>query len=235
MEDYFNAENTKKMLHRCEELGINAVQMRGDKHIMRLLREFRLEGGNLHWIGMGARELASFENNINQMSGMKPSLLFLQGVSTDELYHAGEFDEIIRRLEVMRKTGIPTGLATHMPEVIEYAESHNFNADFYMCCVYNISVPERQKLWYSTGNEDHCFVESDIPLMYQAIRSVDKPCLAFKILGSSRRCESQESVAAAFKECFDSIKENDVAVVGMYPKDIDQVALNVEHALNAIN
>ena len=51
MEDYFTTQKIKDMLFRCQEYGINTMQMRGDKHIMRLLREFRLEGGNMNWIG----------------------------------------------------------------------------------------------------------------------------------------------------------------------------------------
>ena len=34
MEDYFTVENIKKMLFRCQEIGINTMQMRGDKHLM---------------------------------------------------------------------------------------------------------------------------------------------------------------------------------------------------------
>ena len=39
---------------------------------------------------------------------------------------------------------------------------------------------------------------------------------------------------AAFQYAFSQIKPQDAVVVGMYPKHIDQVALNVEHTLYAI-
>ena len=234
MEDYFTTQRVKDMLFQCQEAGINTFQFRGDKHIYRIMREFRLEGGNMNWIAQSAPEHRVYETNVEQMANYKPVLMFHHGVVTDDLFKAGEYAELERRLGVIRKTGIPTGLCTHMPEVVEYAEAHKWDLDFYMCSAYNLSVPERLEKWHSTGNEDHIFIDSDVPLMYEAIRCTDKPCLVFKILGSSRRCQSQETVAHAFKECFASIKNNDAVVVGMYPKDMDQVTANVKHVKEAL-
>ena len=234
MEDYFTTQKIKDMLFKCMEVGINTMQLRGDKHIMRLIREFRLEGGNMHWIGQTAREMGSFEGNAGQMASYKPALMYLHGYSVDELYKEGNIDEILRCLAVLRSTGVPVGLCTHIPEVIEYAELHRWDVDFYMCSIYNIMVPERMAQSELDGNEDALFVDSDIPLMYEAIRSVDKPCLAFKILGSTRRCQDQESVAKAFAECYASIKKGDAAIVGMFPRDIDQVTANANYVLKAL-
>ena len=234
MEDYFTSKNIKDMLFKCQEAGVNAMQLRGDKHIMRLLREFRQEGGSMHWIGQPAREMASFENNVNQMIGYKPAMLYLQGVTTDELFKAGKYEEIAGHLSVLKKGGVPVGLCTHMPEVMEYSELHKWDVDFYMSCVYNISVPERQAQSQIDGNEDALFVDSDIPIMYEAIRAVDKPCLAFKILGATRRCQSRDTVAAAFRECFASVKKGDAVIVGMFPRDFDQVTANVNHTVEAL-
>lgn len=234
MEDYFTTQKIKDLLFSCQKAGINAMQLRGDKHIMRVIREYRLDGGNMHWIGQPAREMASFEANVNQMAGYKPSMMYLQGVSTDELFKEGNYDEIIRCLRILRTVGVPVGLCTHMPEVMEYSEAKGWDVDYYMCSVYNISVPERQVKSYAEGNEEALFVESDIPIMYEAIRSVSKPCLAFKILGASRRCQNQDQVHHAFKECFASIKKGDAVIVGMFPKDMDQVTTNVNHVLEGL-
>jgi hypothetical protein len=47
MEDYYTTENIKKALFRSEECGINTMALRGDKHIFRIIREYRQEGGLL--------------------------------------------------------------------------------------------------------------------------------------------------------------------------------------------
>ena len=234
MEDYFTTQKVKEMLFRCREYGINTMQLRADKHIVRIIREFRLEGGNMHWIAQHAREFGSFEGNVGMITAYKPALMYLHGYVGDELFIRGAFDEIKNMLGIMKKTGIPVGLCTHMPEVIEYSEMHRWDVDFYMCSIYNILVPERVAQSRKDGNEDALFIASDIPVMYEAIRSVDKPCLAFKILGSTRRCQTQDMVAQAFDECYASIKEGDAAIVGMFPKSIDEVKLNAGYAAEAI-
>lgn len=57
MADYFSAANVKKLLAACEKAGINTWQSRADRHIMRLLREYRNEGGRING---SPRQRASF-------------------------------------------------------------------------------------------------------------------------------------------------------------------------------
>jgi hypothetical protein len=66
----------------------------------------------------------------------------------------------------------------------------------------------------------------DTVKMLAAIRAVSKPCIAFKILGATRHCETPETVRAAFKHAFDNIKPTDVVCVGMWQKYLDQVSAN---------
>jgi len=234
MEDFFTCEKIKQTLFRCMECGINTTQLRGDRHILRVLREFRAEGGNLHWIAQTTPESISFEGNIRQMAAFGAVAIYHHGSVTDKLFKEGEYDEIARRLMEIRKTGLPVGLGTHMPQVIEYAEEHHWETDFYMACVYNLSRIERESSAITgKANEGEPFFEEDIPVMYKTIRSVSKPCIAFKILGATRRCQTQETVKAAFTEAFRNIKSGDVVNVGVYPKDIDQVALNAEYTRQA--
>ncbi|MCI8624611.1 MAG: hypothetical protein HFG26_13265 [Provencibacterium sp.] len=235
MQDYFTTAAVKRTLMRCQECGINTMQLRGDRHILRILREFRAEGGRLQWIAQTTPESASFEANVRQMAQAGPIAIYHHGTVTDQLFKEGETEELLRRLAVLRSTGFPVGLATHMPEVVAYAEEQRWDVDFYMTCVYNLSRIDRvSSAVTGKANEDEPFFESDIPLMYKAIRAVDKPCLAFKILGATRRCQSQETVRAAFEEAFCSIKPQDAVIVGMYPKDCDQVALNCRYTAEAI-
>jgi hypothetical protein len=185
----------------------------------------------MHWIAQTTPESLSYEGNIKQMAAFGPIAIHHHGSVTDKLFKAGEYDEIKRRLMEIRKTGLPVGLGTHMPQIMEYAEENHWDIDFYMACVYNLSRIERTSSAITgKSNEDEPFFEEDIPVMYKAIRSTGKPCIAFKILGSTRRCQTQETVKAAFVEAFRNIKPIDVVLVGMYPKDLDQVALNAGYA-----
>ena len=227
MEDYFTTQRIKDTLLKCLENGVNAAQLRGDKHIARILREFRLEGNEIHWIGQTAPEMTPFENNVRFIRNNGAFSLYHHGTVTDALFKNGEYAEIERRLRVIRESGMAVGLGSHMPEVFEYAETHRWDVDFYMCCVYNISKIDRVSSAI-TGkmNSGEPFDEEDRQKMFAFIRSTDKPCLAFKILGAGRRCTSDADVESAFREALTSIKPSDAVIVGMFPRDKDQVTEN---------
>ncbi|MCL2462120.1 MAG: hypothetical protein FWF44_05590 [Defluviitaleaceae bacterium] len=227
MEDYFTTQTIKDTLLACLNNGINTAQMRADKHIMRILREFRLEGHDIQWIVMTASEVSSFDGNVNLIMSYNPTAIYLHGSITDGLYKDGNIAEIKRRLGVLRRTGKPAGLGSHMPELLLRAEEENWGADWYMCCVYNLSRADRvSSAITGKANSDEPFFDEDIPVMYKTIRELPKPCMAFKILGATRRSGSREDVESAFKEAYANIKPTDGVIVGMFPKYSDQVKEN---------
>ena len=238
MESFFSTEKIKETLFRCAENGINTMQMRGDTHIQRIVREFRESGGSLNWIAQTASELSSFEGSINRLLRFKiaaPDAIYLHGSATDAFFKANETGEITRRLKILRETGLPVGLATHMPEIIENSEENNWDVDFYMACVYNLSRADRiSSAITGVDNSGEPFFDEDIPVMYDRIRKTSKPCLAFKILGASRRCGTQDDVRFAFKEAFLNIKPTDGVIVGMFPKKRDEVQLNASYVREAL-
>ncbi|MBQ4048190.1 MAG: hypothetical protein IJC93_07465 [Clostridia bacterium] len=235
MIDYFTTAKLKETLFHCEECGINTMQLRGDAYMWRIVREYRNEGGKMLWIAQTASEYGSFEGNVNTLANNGADAIYHHGTKTDSMFKDGEIDILLDRLKIIRATGLPVGLATHMPEVIYYAEEHNWDVDFYMGCVYNLSRENRvSSAITGIANSGEAFYEEDIPLMYEAIRAAKKPCLAFKILGATRRCQSQETVQAAFDEAFREIKPTDGVIVGVYPNGRDEVALDARYTREAI-
>ena len=235
MRDFFTGDKIKETLFHCEECGINTMLLRADMHIMRLIYEYRKEGGKMNWIAMTGSEFLSFDGHINQLMQYGPQAIYHHGSVTDSFFKQGKMDELKRRIDVIKSKGVPAGLGTHMPEVIEYAEEHNWGVDFYMACIYNISRTDRESSAVTgQANGAEIFDETDIPIMYETIRKTPKPCLAFKILGAARRCDSQDMVQHAFNEAFENIKDTDAIVVGVYPKDLDHVALNAQYTAKAI-
>ena len=122
MVDYFSAANVKKLLRECEQAGINTWQSRGDRHVMRLLHEYRLEGGRIQWIAQTASEFADQPRNVREIAAMKPVGIYHHGTRTDRLWAAGQIEQVRELLKVMRDTGVEVGLGTHIPEVIDHAE-----------------------------------------------------------------------------------------------------------------
>lgn len=219
MRDYFTAARVLELLRRCEQAGINTWQARGDRHILRLLNEHRLEGGRMHFIAQTASELADIPAHIRALAAEGAIGIYHHGSQTDRFWKAGRIEQAREMLKVMRDTGVRVGLGTHIPEVIDYAEEKGWDLDFYMACLYNLSEPRPQ-----AGGE--AFVDDDRPKMLERIRRTSKQCLIFKVYGAGRKCGSPEARYEALRLVAAYTKPSDCVVIGMYPKASEQVLEN---------
>ncbi|MFB3825836.1 MAG: hypothetical protein ACE15B_03670 [Bryobacteraceae bacterium] len=235
MIEYFTAANVKKMLRACEQAGINVWQSRADRHIMRLLTEYRGEGGRIQWIAQTASELADVPRNIRDAAALGAIGVYHHGTSTDALWAAGKIEEVRERIKVMRDAGVRAGLGTHIPEVIDYVEAKNWDVDFYMTCLYNISrsKEEASKL-AGKPVEGEFFWDPDREKMLERVRTTRRQCLIFKVYGASRKCDSPEQMSAAMNQVFQYAKPSDCVVVGMFPKYKEQVAENCRYVVQSL-
>jgi hypothetical protein len=235
MLNYYTTEKVVETLHSCEKAGINTLQARGDYIILQWLEIFRREGGNLLWIAQTASEMHDIFQNIRVCAAAGAFAIYHHGTRTDNLWHEGKIDMVKDYLSCIRDTGALVGLGTHNPEIIEYVEDRDWDVDFYMACFYNLSRAPRESAIVSgrAAHETEKFFDEDREKMCAVIRKTAKPCLAFKILAACRKCSTQESVEEAFRYAFANIKPIDAVVVGMFPKYIDQISLNVRYALRA--
>ena len=100
-----------------------------------------------------------------------------------------------------------------------------------MASVYNLFQPDRSHDVNPTGER---FEDSDVPVMYETIRSLSAPTIALKILGAGRKCETQEQVRAAFIRAFAEMKRGDGVLVGRFDKYVDQPMLDAQYVKEAI-
>jgi hypothetical protein len=227
MTDYFSAANVKKLLSECEGAGINTWQSRGDRHIMRLLNEYRLEGGRIQWIAQTASELADIPRNITEIAARNAIGIYHHGTQTDRFWAAGAIGKAREMLKAMRQAGVLVGLGTHIPEVVDHVESEAWDLDFYMTCLYNLSrSKEEASRLAGRPVEDELFWEPDREKMLDRVRQVRKPCLIFKLYGASRRCASPEEMLGALRQAAQYAKPSDCFVIGMFPKYREQVHEN---------
>lgn len=219
MRDYFTTANVLKLLRDCEQAGINTWQSRGDRHILRLLNEHRLEGGHLQWIAQTASELADIPANIRSLAAEGAIGIYHHGSQTDKFWAVGKIEQAREMLKVMRDAGVQTGLGTHIPEVIDYVESKGWDLDFYMTSLYNLSRPRAE-----TGGE--LFQDSDREEMLARVRQTPRQCLIFKVYGASRKCGSPAEALEALRLVAAHAKPIDCVVIGMFPKRTEQVREN---------
>jgi hypothetical protein len=228
MVDYFTSANIKRMLRDCENAGINTWQSRGDRHILRLLHEYRQEGGTIQWIGQTATEIL-FDRNLREMAGEAPIGIYHHGSLTDRLWAAGKIDDARDNLKRIRDAGTRVGLGTHIPQVIDYVESKGWDVDFYMTCVYNLSrTKEEAGRLAGRPVEDELFWDPDREEMLKRVKETSRQCLIFKVYGATRHCDTRERMLSALRLAFHYAKPCDAIVVGMFPKYKDQVRENCQ-------
>ena len=224
---YYTMPRLMDLLDECVKQGINTLQTRGDFHTMRMYLEYCERGGNIQWLVQTASEYRDLLANIDRMASFGPIAMYHHGTHTDNSWHEGKIDQVQDYLKRIHDHGLPAGLGTHIPEVIEYAEEHGWETDFYMSCFYNLA--RGYKVAPAVQQQAHAqeqYPDGDPDRMTKTVRQTPKPCLGFKIMAANRKCSSPESVKAAFGYAFANIKPIDGVVVGMFPKYRNQVEEN---------
>ena len=237
MREYFTVENTVAMYRHAESLGLGTFMIRADYHMLELVEQYRRGGGTMNFIAQTASEMHDVFANIRITAAAGAGAIYHHGTQTDKFWREGRIDDAKDYLKCMRDCGVAVGLASHQPEIIEYVEEHDWDIDFYMCSLYNLSRVPRESAAVTgrTAYDKEVYLGEDRDAMCRVIRAVDKPVLAFKILAASRHCATPDTVAAAYRYAYTSIKPTDAVVVGFFPRDHDQIAEGITHAAAAVS
>ncbi len=231
MVEFYTMPAILALWDECWRRGINTVQSRGDRHQMRAYLEHRLGGGKLYWIAQTASELSNIRANIAEIGRYKPIAIYHHGTHTDNSWHSGTIDSVHDFVQAIHDQGLPAGIGTHIPQVVEYVEEKGWQTDFYMCCFYNLArgykaAPATDQDAYAKDR----FPPDDPVSMTAVIRSVSKPCIAFKVLAAGRNCTTHHTIREAFRFAFENIKPFDIVNVGMFQKYKNQVEENTRIA-----
>lgn len=229
MLEWCTPENVCKTLWQCQQNGINTWQFSQGGRGIQDLQRFRQEGGKLHAILLSGRPMEEDLSMLPHLAKLNLIGMVHHGGTTDRRWRAGEQNKIKEFLKAVRDTGVRVGLSTHNPIVLETTEEQNWDIDFYMACVYQVTRT-REELEKLLGQAPlgEPFLPNDPPRMYRAIRQSKKTCLAFKILAAGRVTDTPKLIDQAFRTALESIKPQDAVIVGMYPKFSDQVRDNAQ-------
>ena len=232
-------EHGLETMARSEECGITTAQF-GGSNMHALLTENQKRGGRMQWIAtlycneqgdLGVGDKIAVEEELRGILAVDPAPIGIQhfGESTDRLYFEGRLPDIRERMKWLRDTGLLIGLCTHLPEVVEEVASQDWDLDFYQTSFYTVYSGTRRRLasgQQTIDRHEEIFDDPDRERMVRVIQQVDEPVVAFKVLGSNRKCGSEAAVREALEYAYSQIKETDVVCVGMWQKNMDQVADN---------
>ncbi len=108
MKHYFTSACIKGIMHDAERLGVNTLIARGDHHIIRLLCEFRDEGGTLQWFAQTCPELGSLMRGAENAIHNGAFACHLHGGVMDNLLANNRLDEVPEVIAAI-KGGRPAG------------------------------------------------------------------------------------------------------------------------------
>ena len=237
MFDYYQADKVLSALFTAEENGINMYMALADNYLIRLFQQYRRDGGKMN-IMFQTWPAHDLQANIYQMMACEPVAIYHQGSTLEEFLREDKKDVLMKRLELIRSTGVYVGIGTHVPEIVLQAEREDWGMDFYMTCLYNYQNQRKgeQSSFFTNKPKYIVFYPEDPPKMYKVIKQVNKPCVAFKIFAGGQvfNDKTPEEIPSVLEEVytdvFGNIKPNDVACIGVYQKFKNQIKENVEIA-----
>jgi hypothetical protein len=223
MAGYYTVDRIKRTLREAEELGVTAWIGRVDQHVVRLVREYRDEGGRIRWIAQTCPEIGSTPApSIQRAKSAGADACYLHGGVMDHLLANGRLGEVAGHLRMIRDAGLPAGIAGHRPEVFEWAEREGADVDFYMCSYYD-PIPRDREAAHVSGFRE-VYRESDRAAMVVRIATLSKPAIHYKILAAGRN-----DPAAAFAFAARHLRRGDAVCVGVFTRDApDQLRSDVE-------
>jgi hypothetical protein len=210
MKRHHTDERIIQILDEAASCGLTAVASPPDVRWTKLWTRYRDGGGRLKiWISQchGAPEQMTQEIDRSIKAGAQA--VFIQGLRVEEQFGKGRFETLRAWIERIKEAGLPAGAAAHWPEVHPELERRGLPTDFYYQCFYNASKSND----YSPAEREKAVA---------TIAGLDKPVIAYKILGAGRL-----AAAAGFEYAFNHIRRKDGVCVGIYAQNaIDQIRQN---------
>ena len=238
MSEYYTEDNIVKMLKRAKETGYNTGLILASPIMFAALRRFNAEEGGLKYIFQTYPPMIeNFAKNVEEIMEFDPIAIYHQGSTGETLIENGEMDTYFANVEVLRKTGLPTGVALHDPANVLRAEKEGWDVDFYVLCPYNTRRNRKdQQSSFITGKSksDLVFHPDDRLTMFPIIRETKKPVVVIKALAGGQIFigkDKSEYPAIAEKylaETFENIKPDDVVCIGVFQRDVDQLKQNAD-------
>ncbi|MBR5445131.1 MAG: hypothetical protein IKV57_03350 [Clostridia bacterium] len=236
MKSYYTAEKIKAAYRHLEETGYNTMLPLADPYIIRLLQEYQTEGGNLQCIWQPFMPMDQ-QVSMRELKTLNTIGIYHQGTTTDYLYETGNTEKIRNNLKMWRELGVPVGLGTHYPEVIELSESEGWDVDFYVACLQNARRGRTgEESGFLTGKSKTglVFYPEDRPIMLNTLRQIQKPVIAFKIFAGGQmffgldKTQIREKIKSVYEEVFSVLKPDDMAAIGVFQRDEDQILENYQ-------
>jgi hypothetical protein len=200
MREYQTDERVLNTWQLCEEQGINTVLSDPFEKPVRIMKRYRKErGGKIQWIlevhpamSYDDIRLPHMKENLKQVLDNGPDVLYIQGGICDSFVQRGLTDELGEALELMKKTGLPSGLGAHSIEVLKACAKAGVQPDFFMKTYHSddyFSATPREKRAEFVVDRDERGSNDNMWDIYpertrEWMESYRRPWIAFKVMAA---------------------------------------------------
>lgn len=200
MREYQTDERVMDTWQMAEELGINTVLSDPFEKPVRIMQRYRKErGGKMQWLSeVHPRQdydqirLADLKENLQEVLDHEPQALYIQGGVTDSFAHRGLMDELGEALELMKKSGLPSGLGAHSIETPKACKKAGVEPDFFMKTYhrddYWSATPRQKRVEYAVDQNSPANHDNMWDIRPEATRefmaTYRKPWIAFKVMAA---------------------------------------------------
>jgi hypothetical protein len=214
MRAWYTDDRILETLDEAAAHGITAVVGPPYPRWQVMWRRYRAGGGKLkHWISQPDRPTEKIPGEIEESVKAGASAVYIQGHKVEAMYEGNTFEVVREWVDIIRKLGVPAGIGSHRPDCHLEAQKRGFPVDFYFQCMFNVAHGDS-------------FEKGDPEKAAATIRQLEKPVVAYKILGAGRLPAPE-----AFEFALKNIRPKDGVCVGVYTKDDPgQVAENARLA-----
>jgi hypothetical protein len=229
MREWMTQDRRIEVLKQAEAAGINTWQVHYNDPVVEDFKRYRAEGGRMNWLLLADFELMKNWKLLPEVARLGPIGIAHHGNRTDDRFRAGEMHIVRDFVKAVKDAGIPAGVSTHNPKVVEYIEEHGWDNDYFMTCMYWVTrTPEEARRLFGEAHLGEPYYERDPERMCRMVRATKKTCFAFKLLAAGRNINSPTHVERAVGYVLSHIKPQDAVIVGMFPKFTDEVRQNAE-------
>lgn len=229
MREWMTQDQRMAVLKRCEQVGINTWQVHFDQQAVADLKRYRDEGGKMHWLLLGHGEMMKDYGLIKSAAQLNPIGIAHHGNVTDDRFRAGEMEKVRDFYRLVQDAGIPGGISTHNPAVVDYVEGRGWDNDYFMTCMYRVSrTAEESRREFGEAPVGEAYFEKDPERMCKMVRQTKKPCFAFKLFAAGRGIDPAPRIEQTFRTIFANIKPSDAVIVGMWPRFKDEPRENAD-------
>jgi hypothetical protein len=212
MTHWYTNARIREVLRGAEELGITAVLGRADRHVIRTLMEYRDGGGALQWLAQTCPGVGPTLKTAQMAIDGGARTCYIHGGVMDNCLAAGDMSDPLAGIEMIRKAGLPVGIAGHNPEVFRWAEREELPVDYYMCSYYNSA--HRDESAEKLPGQKEWFLPEDRKIMTELIQGLSRPVIHYKVMAAGRN-----DPAEAIPFAVEAMRPQDAVCMGIFTGD----------------